>query len=144
MEVEYELERTESGLKGIFQECGGPNINNRIYPTSIMAKEVERLQEDVKNRKMIGRLGQDNNAQPRLIADTSHVVTELEMRGDDVYGEVEIIDTPNGKTLKALLDAGIKFRASSSGYGTLSEGDDKTMTVMDDFRLTTFDIVSAT
>jgi len=61
--------------------------------------------------------------------------------GDNVMGKIEVLDTPSGKVLKALLKSGVKLGISSRGLGSVKESNGVTM-VEDDFQLICFDIVS--
>ena len=56
-------------------------------------------------------------------------------------GKIEVLDTPSGKVLKALLKSGVKLGISSRGLGSVKESNGTTM-VEDDFQLICFDIVS--
>ena len=69
-------------------------------------------------------------------------VTKIKMKGDDVYGEVEILSTPAGNILKELFRNGITIGISSRGMGSVQEGIDGTVEVQDDFELLCFDFVS--
>ncbi len=63
------------------------------------------------------------------------------MQGDDVYGVIEILDTPTGKIIQSLIESGITLGISSRGVGsTRRQGD--TQVVQDDFQLICFDMVS--
>ena len=71
----------------------------------------------------------------------SHVCTGLWWSGDDLIGKFEILPTPNGQTLKALVESGIKLGVSSRGLGSLRETRQGSI-VEDDFQLICFDVVS--
>lgn len=43
-------------MSAIFQEVDRRNKNNRIYPADLIAKEINRLQEKIKNRELMGEL----------------------------------------------------------------------------------------
>ena len=63
------------------------------------------------------------------------------MQGEDVYGTIEILDTPSGKIIQSLIESGITLGISSRGVGsTKRQGD--TQIVQDDFQLICFDMVS--
>ena len=63
------------------------------------------------------------------------------MEGEVVTGVVELLDTPSGKILQSLVEAGITLGISSRGVGsTRKQGD--SVIVQDDFQLICFDIVS--
>ena len=61
--------------------------------------------------------------------------------GDNVMGKIEILPTPNGNILKALVESGITVGVSSRGMGTL-EQKGELMEVQDDFELLCWDFVS--
>mgnify|MGYP003330905503 CR=1 FL=1 len=59
----------------------------------------------------------------------------------DVYGVIEILDTPSGKIIQSLIESGVTLGISSRGVGsTKRQGD--TQVVQDDFQLICFDMVS--
>ena len=64
------------------------------------------------------------------------------MRNNDVVGEAEILNTPAGMTARALIKGGVKIGISSRGMGSLSESEDGTKKVNEDFKLVTFDLVA--
>ena len=63
------------------------------------------------------------------------------MEDNDVYGKLQVLDTPSGKILRALVEGGCKIGISSRGTGTLSESP-KGSIVNEDFQLICFDMVS--
>ena len=56
-------------------------------------------------------------------------------------GKIKILDTPSGRTVKDLINAGVKLGISSRGMGSVKEQMGETV-VEDDFQLICFDIVS--
>ena len=75
---------------------------------------------------------------------TSHLMTNMEIDENGVVtGEIEVLEgTPNGKTLKALIDEGVTVGVSSRGYGSVKMNEDGNDVVQDDYVLMTFDVVS--
>ena len=61
--------------------------------------------------------------------------------GDHVMGKIEILPTPCGNILKALVESGITVGVSSRGMGSL-EDRDGILEVQDDFELLCWDFVS--
>jgi hypothetical protein len=61
--------------------------------------------------------------------------------GDNVMGKIEILPTPSGNILKALIESGITCGVSSRGMGSLEESGG-VMEVQDDFELLCWDFVS--
>jgi hypothetical protein len=64
----------------------------------------------------------------------SHLIEELYPEGNNIIGKAKILDTPNGKIVKELLNVGAKLGVSSRGMGTL-EKKGQTNIVKDDFYL---------
>ena len=48
----------------------------------------------------------------------SHMITNLEMDGENVKGKAKIMDTPYGKIVKNLMDEGATLDVSSRGMGS--------------------------
>ena len=69
------------------------------------------------------------------------MVTEVWWNGRDVMGKIKVLDTPSGRILKDLVNAGVKIGISSRGLGSVKEQMGETI-VEDDFQLICFDIVS--
>ena len=65
----------------------------------------------------------------------------LQREVDAYQKSIQVLDTPSGNVLKALLNSGVKLGISSRGLGSVSESNGVTM-VEDDFQLICFDIVS--
>ena len=56
-------------------------------------------------------------------------------------GKVRVLDTPSGKVLKSLVEAGVTLGISSRGMGSVENKNGK-MYVQEDFQLICFDFVS--
>jgi hypothetical protein len=56
-------------------------------------------------------------------------------------GKIKVLDTPSGRILKDLINAGVKLGISSRGLGSVRESMGTTV-VEEDFQLICFDIVS--
>ena len=75
------------------------------------------------------------------LKNVSHMVTDCWWEGKDVMGKIKVLDTPSGRILKDLINAGVKLGISSRGLGSVKESMGETI-VEDDFQLICFDIVS--
>ena len=128
-------------VRGTFQRAEEANANKRIYPRPLLESQISKLQPLIEERRLCGELDHPQNDTVKL-ANASHLVTKLEMRGNEVIGEAEILNTPAGMTAKALIKGGVKIGISSRGMGSLSEGEDGTKKVNEDFKLVTFDLVA--
>jgi len=122
--VDYLVEGVEPSSKrhfiqGIFLQANVKNRNGRIYPTDILAKEVDRYTSNyILQDRALGELGHPDG--PRINLDrVSHKITELKRDGNNYVGKAMILDTPNGRTVKGLIEGNVKFGVSSRGMGTL-------------------------
>lgn len=128
-------------IAGKFQEAEEPNNNKRKYRRPILESAVNNLQDKIKDRSLVGALDHPPNDIVHL-SQASHLITKLYMKGNEVIGEAEILSTPSGKVVQALIEDGVKLGISSRGVGSLTEGKDGISEVNDDFKLITFDIVA--
>ena len=126
---------------GKFQKCDEQNNNGRVYPRKILENQVKAIQEKIGDRSLVGALDHPANDAIHL-SQASHVITKLWVeKNGDVMGEAEILSTPNGKIVEALLNDNVKIGISSRGLGSVSEGTTGKV-VNEDFKLITFDLVS--
>ena len=128
-------------IKGVFGRCNEKNNNGRIYPTSVLEGQLQKVQPLISERRLCGELDHPQNDTVKL-SNASHLITKLEMKGNELIGEAEILKTPAGLTAKALVEGGVKIGISSRGMGTLSEDAQGNKIVNEDFRLVTFDLVA--
>lgn len=131
-------------IEGIFMQSDTPNRNGRIYPKAILAKEVNRYLKEAIIPGTAMSLGQLNHpvSDPGLdLERASHRILKLEWNGKNVMGRAKVIDTPQGRIVKSLMDEGIKLGVSTRGLGSVSEQNGHNV-VQDDFVLSTVDIVS--
>ena len=121
--------------RGEFARCDVPTQNGRKYSRALYEREVAKLQDAIKRRRMFGELDHPADGKT-MLQRVSHIVTKLEVADDGrVIGEAEILDTPTGKTLKAILAAGAEAGVSSRGFGSTKSLKDGTTEVGDDFVL---------
>ena len=127
-------------IAGIFQRADTPNHNNRIYEKKLLVREMARLDEAITERRLMGELDHPSHDSVRL-GNVSHLITKLNMKGSDMIGEAEILNTPCGQVAQALIKGGVKLGISSRGMGSLSEKNGLAH-VCEDFKLVTFDLVA--
>jgi len=128
-------------IRGVFQRADEENVNKRIYRKPLLESQIERLKPFVNERRLTGELDHPASETVRL-ANASHLITNLYMKGNEVIGECELLNTPAGLTAQSLINDGVKLGISSRGMGTLSEDSEGKRYVNDDFRLITFDLVA--
>ena len=123
-------------IQGVFMQAETKNRNGRVYPFGVLEKEVNRYNKElVEKKRAFGELGHPDGPTVNLDR-VSHLIEELVPEGKNIIGKTKILDTPNGKIVKELLNAGAKLGVSSRGMGTL-EKKGNTNYVKDDFYLAT-------
>ena len=137
---DYQIISEEDGknmkIQGVFMQAETKNRNGRIYPLGVLEKEVKRYNKElVEKKRAFGELGHPDGPTVNLDR-VSHLIEELVPEGKNIIGKAKILDTPNGKIVKELLNAGAKLGVSSRGMGTL-EKKGNTNYVKDDFYLAT-------
>jgi hypothetical protein len=140
-DVKYLVESDGKGGKnhfitGIFMQAEKQNRNGRVYPMNVLAKEADRYNKEyVQKNRAFGELGHPENPQINLDR-VSHMITKLYPDGTNFIGKAKILDTPNGKIVKSLLDGGASLGVSTRGVGSLRPHNGYQQ-VQDDFKLAT-------
>ncbi len=128
-------------LVGKLQEAEQKNGNGRVYPREILEREAKKYAEGpVKTRTALGELDHPEASVVNL-SNTSHVITEVWWKGNDLMGKLQLLPTPAGNIAKALVMAGIPLGISSRGMGSVRQLGE-TVEVQDDFELLCWDLVS--
>ena len=156
-----EMKKLESGIHPsvneplvvyvVLQKYGVKNRNGRIYPESILKREVDRYQELIRERRAIGEL---DHPESSIIAGdrVSHNIIETWWEGKTLMGKMEILMTPGyinygivstkGDEVANLLRNNIMIGVSSRGVGSLRQvGNDHI--VQEDFEIICWDVVTA-
>ena len=137
-------------VDAVFQKFGIENANGRIYPESVLKREVERYQKMIQERRAIGELNHPSES----VIDLSRVainIIELHWERNTLVGKMEIIVSEGfrrngiiscqGDQVANLLLNGIKIGVSSRGLGTVTQRMG-TMFVADDYEIVCWDVVS--
>ena len=131
--------------KVLLQKADAENRNKRIYPRSILEREVKNYDENfVKTRRALGELDHFENPTINL-KNVSHIITEIWWEGNDVYGNVEILDGPEfpaGRIAAGLLRRKIPIGISSRALGSVTKTNEGVNMVNDDLQLSCWDLVS--
>ena len=123
-------------IEGVFLQSELKNRNGRMYPFSVLEKEVSRYNEEyIKTSRALGELGHPDGPTVNLDR-VSHRITKLTAEGNNFIGRAQILDTPMGKIASSLLGEGVKLGVSSRGMGSIDKREDCNV-VMDDFMLAT-------
>jgi hypothetical protein len=110
----------------------GPGSGNQV--------EMFLYQKFIRENRALGECDHPESSVIEL-KNTSHIIREAHMEGDDVYGSVELLDTPSGQILKSLVMSGVTLGISSRGVGSVKPQGGNQI-VQEDFQLICFDMVS--
>ena len=123
-------------IEGIFLQSEIANKNGRMYPFKTLQREVAKYHENfIRQGRALGELGHPEG--PSINLDrVSHKIERLSEDGNNFVGRAKILDTPNGKIAKSLLDEGVRLGVSSRGMGSLKK-ESACNVVQDDFMLAT-------
>jgi hypothetical protein len=137
-------ESSERGLtkfRGKFQEAEAVNKNKRMYSYDVLNENVKKLQECVKARGLVGELDHPEDSIIHF-EKASHVITKLWWESNVLMGEGEILNTPHGKILKALINDGVRVGVSSRGVGNGKTNENGILVIDESYKLITFDVVA--
>ena len=123
-------------IEGVFLQADLKNRNGRVYPYSVLEREVGRYNEQyVSAGRALGELGHPDG--PTVSLDrVSHKIVSLKAEGTNFMGKAQILNTPMGNIAKSLLESGVKLGVSSRGMGSIEEKNGANY-VRDDFMLAT-------
>ena len=133
-------------FEGVFTQCSTPdhkivNRNNRLYMESEVLRHLGYLRDMIKenNGRILGELDHPEGRFEVSMKEASHMITDLwyDQNTHCVMGRLEVLDTPNGKTLKSLIEAGYPLYVSSRAAGDV---DPKTKEV-EIAQIFTYDVV---
>jgi hypothetical protein len=128
-------------VKGKLQEADVKNGNGRVYPLEILKKQVdEYIKGPVASKTATGELDHPESSVINL-NNVSHLITKVWWEGNDVMGELILLNTPSGKIAQEIVSAGIPLGISSRGMGSVKQLGE-TVEVQDDFELLCWDLVS--
>jgi hypothetical protein len=123
-------------IEGVFLQGNIKNRNGRVYPYSVLEKEVGRYNESyVATGRALGELGHPDGPTVNLDR-VSHKIVSLTSEGSNFRGKAQILSTPMGNIARNLLESGVKLGVSSRGMGSIDERNGASY-VREDFMLAT-------
>ena len=137
-------------VNAVFQKYGIKNANGRVYPESVLKREVEKyINERVNTRSAIGAL--DHPSSTTLSGhDVSHVITELHWVGRTLVGTMDLHLSPgyrkygicstSGDLVANMILDGIQIGVSSRAVGSVEERLG-VLEVGEDLELVSWDVV---
>jgi hypothetical protein len=128
-------------VKGKLQEAEVKNGNGRVYPKDILEKQIEKyIQGPIAQNTAMGELDHPESSIVNL-NNVSHNIVKVWWEGNNVMGELVLLNTPSGKIAQELIANKIPLGISSRGMGSVRQIGE-TVEVQDDFELLCWDLVS--
>jgi len=127
-------------VEGLLATAEVKNGNGRYYKRDIWERELDKYKTCIQENRALGELDHPDS-QVINLKNASHNIVDCWWDGDKIMGKIEILPTPSGNILKALIESGIKVGVSSRGMGSLKEVNG-ILEVQDDFELLCWDFVS--
>ena len=127
-------------VEGILATAEVKNGNGRYYSRDLWEREMQKYSQLIKQRRAMGELDHPESSIINL-KNVSHIISDYWWDGDNVMGKIEILGTPSGQILEALIKNNVTLGVSSRGMGSL-EQNGNVMEVQDDFELLCWDFVS--
>lgn len=128
----------------VLQKAETRNQNRRVYPMSVLQREMENYSKAIRERRAVGELDHPERSTVNL-AEVSHLITNAKWDGHVVRGDIEVLPTPKGKIMESLLEAGVLMGVSSRGVGSTDKqhtNEGEVDMVNDDYQIICFDVVS--
>jgi len=137
-------------LHGLLARADRVNRNQRIYPKSILQREVAAYDAGaVREGRAYGRLEHPSEAEESVFRDVraseaSHRVTQMywDDEGKTLFGYLEVtVETSAGRKVRAMYARGEVLGVSTRSWSGLETRSDGRVYVDDDLELLAFDLV---
>lgn len=101
---------------------GSINANRRIYGKDVWETVLSNsaINEQMKNRTLFGHSEHPEGTQSKTPL-ISHVITKMWIEENKAYAEIDVLDTPEGRIIDTLLEAGCNIGVSTRAEGDLRE-----------------------
>jgi len=97
-------------------EAGKPTLNNRTYSAETWQQSIKHMG----GQPVWGTI-QVFDGLTVPIEHISHTIANLRMDGNDVIGDVTVLDTPHGAILAKLIASGMNVQYRPCGYGDVDK-----------------------
>ena len=129
-------------VSGLLQRAEAENQNGRVYSKRILERECKNYTENfIKVGNAYGELDHPDSSIVSL-KNASHVIKELWWKGNDLFGKIQLLNTPSGNIVKEIIKDGHTIGISSRGTGSVEKTRESILSVQDDFELICWDFVS--
>lgn len=129
-------------LEGVFADLSGKeNRNGRIYTPDEYLPHLEYLRDDIKRGDaLLGELDHPEDRFEVNLKEASHQIIDIWYVPEkkQVMGKIKLLDTPNGKIAKSMIDDGVPLHISSRSAGSVDPNTHK----VNIQQMFTFDLVA--
>jgi len=137
--LESEGQSDNTGITVVWQRADTINGNGRLYPRSVLEKEINRINSKIASGETIyGQAFHPEDGFGRA-DQLTHEWKKVWMEPDGTCkGVISLLDTDKGKDIKAILRGGRRLGISSRGIGSVTEKEidgRKVKEVQPDFKL---------
>jgi hypothetical protein len=124
-------------MEGICLQGGVLNENGRVYDVKEISKAVESINKKIKEGySVLGEVDHPEDLKINLDRVCANI-KRMWMDGPNGFGKLQILPTPMGNLIKAMLESGVKLGVSSRGQGNVDRNGK-----VSDFEIVTVDIVA--
>lgn len=103
-----------------FENMKLTNFNNRVYSKEIFNDLVKRSKEFTLYGELFDRT--KNNFGDIQLKYVSHIIENLEIYDDGIYGDIKILETPSGNLIKNYNYDSDELQISERSYGIVENG----------------------
>lgn len=133
-------------MEGPCADYVNPTRNSNLYGRKLWENVFSDpiVKESLEDRVLIGELDHPDDHLETKAVNAAIVMTDYSFHDDEglLYGTFDILNTPNGRILKSLLDYGCRIGVSSRGEGDVEENSDGVSVVQEDgYNFIAFDAV---
>ena len=93
-------------VEGVLATAEIKNGNGRYYSKKIWDREIDKYMSSVKENRAVGELDHPESTVINL-KNVCHNIKDIWWDGDHIMGKIEILPTPSGNILQALIGSGI-------------------------------------
>lgn len=108
-------------------------LKNLTDRTGRVYNKDEMLSEISKHPSFYGIIGHEYG--PLSLDKVSHVARNLRLEGNDLIGDIDILNTPMGNILFQLMEQGIEFQTSMRAIGVVNDHREVTELTLEGFNM---------
>jgi len=135
-------------MEGIFSVSDrvslSDNRNNRLYSENLLRNKIlnsPQTQEKMNKKCLLGEADHPADRLEVRINEVSHRVAEMYYEDGYIKGRIEVLDTPSGRIVDTLSEAGVQIGISSRAEGSLKDEGSKKRVNENDYFFHTYDLV---